>query len=35
MKLYEFIVNTIVIVGGGALFAVPNGLVGFPNSKVD
>jgi hypothetical protein len=29
MKLYEFIVNTIAIVGGGALIAVPNGLVGL------
>lgn len=29
MRLYEFIVNTIVIVGGGSLIAVPNGLVGF------
>ena len=29
MKLYEFIVNAIAIVGGGALIAVPNGLIGL------
>jgi hypothetical protein len=29
MKLYEFIVNTIVIVGGGSLIAIPNGVVGL------
>ncbi|GEM_PF-1310073 len=29
MKLYEFIVNSIAIVVGGALIAVPNGVVGL------
>ena len=29
MNLYAFIMNTIAIVGGGALIAVPNGLVGL------